>query len=227
MSWQRTTLGEVATIVMGQSPLGSTYNEVGQGLPFYQGVKDFGSRYPTKRVYCTAPTRIAEEGDILFSVRAPIGSINRANEKCSIGRGLSVVRAHNGDDFDFIECLLKSMNRAWGAYESQGAIFGNARRRDLEDLQIAWPPHSIRVQIASILSAYDDLIENNRRRGCSTGSGSFTSTFPVTNTSPSPTACRRGGRRRSSVRLRTSRWGKVPSQFTTTKAVTGSHFIKA
>ena len=164
MSWQRTTLGEVATIVMGQSPPGSTYNEVGQGLPFYQGVKDFGSRYPTKHVYCTAPTRIAEEGDILFSVRAPIGSINRANEKCSIGRGLSIVRAHNGDDFDFIEYLLKSMNRAWGAYESQGAIFGNARRRDLEDLQIAWPPHSVRVQIASILSAYDDLIENNRRR---------------------------------------------------------------
>ena len=164
MSWQRTTLCEVATIVMGQSPPGSTYNEIGQGLPFYQGVKDFGSRYPTKHVYCTAPTRIAEEGDILFSVRAPIGSINRANEKCSIGRGLSIVRAHNGDDFDFIEYLLKSMNRAWGAYESQGAIFGNARRRDLEDLQIAWPPHSVRVQIASILSAYDDLIENNRRR---------------------------------------------------------------
>jgi type I restriction enzyme S subunit len=149
---------------MGQSPPGSTYNEVGQGIPFYQGVKDFGSRYPTKRVYCTAPTRIAEKGDILFSVRAPIGSINRTNEKCSIGRGLSVIRAHNGDDFDFIEHLLKSMKRNWGAYESQGAIFGNARRRDLEELQIVWPPNSVRVQIASILSAYDDLIENNRRR---------------------------------------------------------------
>ena len=164
MKWTHKKLSQVATILMGQSPPGSTYNETGQGLPFFQGVKDFGARYPSERVYCTAPTRIAEEGDILFSVRAPIGSINRANQKCAIGRGLSAIRASTPSDTAFLEFLLRSMNRAWGRYESQGAIFGNARKRDLEDLDVLWPPDDVRGRITSILSPYDDLIENNRRR---------------------------------------------------------------
>ena len=164
MSWTHTALGQVCTIIMGQSPPGSTYNETGQGLPFFQGSKDFGTRYPNERVYCTAPTRIAEEGDILFSVRAPIGSVNRANQKCAIGRGLSVIRANTKSDADFIEFLLRSMHRSWSVYASQGAIFGNARKRDLEELEIVWPPNHVRARIASILSNYDDLIEYNRRR---------------------------------------------------------------
>ena len=110
MKWTHKKLSQVATILMGQSPPGSTYNETGQGLPFFQGVKDFGARYPSERVYCTAPTRIAEEGDILFSVRAPIGSINRANQKCAIGRGLSAIRASTPSDTAFLEFLLRSMN---------------------------------------------------------------------------------------------------------------------
>ena len=164
MSWTHTALGQVCTIIMGQSPPGSTYNETGQGLPFFQGSKDFGTRYPNERVYCTAPTRIAEEGDILFSVRAPIGSVNRANQKCAIGRGLSVIRANTKSDADFIEFLFRIMHRSWSVYASQGAIFGNARKRDLEELEIVWPPNHVRAPIAAILSAYDDLIENNRRR---------------------------------------------------------------
>ena len=75
-------LDSVAQIIMGQSPPGSTYNECENGLPFYQGVVDFGTRYPSRRVYCSAPTRIAESGDILFSVRAPIGQVNIATERC-------------------------------------------------------------------------------------------------------------------------------------------------
>ena len=164
MIWTHTTLGQVCTIIMGQSPPGSTYNETGQGPPFFQGSKDFGTRYPNERVYCTAPTRIAEEGDILFSVRAPIGSVNRANQKCAIGRGLSVIRSNTESDTDFVEFLLRSMHLSWSTYDSQGAIFGNARKRDLEELEIVWPPNHVRARIASILSAYDDLIENNQRR---------------------------------------------------------------
>ncbi len=77
--WQEVTLGKVAEILMGQSPPGSTYNERMEGLPFFQGIADFGYRHPVPRVYCTAPTRIAQLGDILLSVRAPIGKINIAN----------------------------------------------------------------------------------------------------------------------------------------------------
>jgi len=74
------TLADVAEIRMGHSPPGHTYNETGSGLPFFQGSKDFGERFPTPRVFCTAPDgRVAEPGDVLLSVRAPIGRTNVAN----------------------------------------------------------------------------------------------------------------------------------------------------
>lgn len=89
--WRVARLGEEFDVVMGQSPPSSTYNELGQGLPFYQGRKDFGFRFPELRVYCTEPTRIANAGDALVSVRAPIGDINMALTKCSIGRGVAAI----------------------------------------------------------------------------------------------------------------------------------------
>jgi len=80
--WEVTTVGKEFNLTMGQSPPGSTYNEVEDGLPFYQGRKDFGFRYPTRRVYCNAPTRLAKKDDTLVSVRAPVGDINMVKEKC-------------------------------------------------------------------------------------------------------------------------------------------------
>lgn len=90
------TLGEIADVVMGQSPESKTYNGNGEGLPFHQGVTGFGFRYPRNEMWCTAGSRFAEEGDILFSVRAPVGRINVAGERIVIGRGLSAMRAKNG-----------------------------------------------------------------------------------------------------------------------------------
>ena len=87
-------LGEVAAIIMGQSPVFSTYNQSGIGLPFYQGKKDYGEINPTPRVWCSAPVKIVESGDILISVRAPVGSLNIANEKSCIGRGLAGIRGN-------------------------------------------------------------------------------------------------------------------------------------
>ena len=110
------------------------------------------------------PSRIAEEGDILFSVRAPIGTVNRVTQRCAIGRGLSAIRANNKNDDNFIEFVLRGMDKVWSVYESQGAIFGNIRKQDLENLKIIWPPEHDRKLIGSTLSAYDDLIENNQRR---------------------------------------------------------------
>jgi len=82
-------LSDISTVIMGQSPPGSTYNEEGVGAPFYQGNKDFGFRFPHPRVYCTQPTRFAKKNDILISVRAPIGSLNITPETCAIGRGIA------------------------------------------------------------------------------------------------------------------------------------------
>ena len=76
------------SLTMGQSPPG-TYNERGEGLPFYQGRTDFGFRYPNRRVFCSEPTRVAEPGDTLVSVRAPVGDINMSMERCCLGRGVA------------------------------------------------------------------------------------------------------------------------------------------
>jgi len=160
---EKLKLGEVAQIIMGQSPPGSTYNELGEGIPFFQGVADFGPRFPSPRVYCTAPTRFAEPGDILLSVRAPIGRINRCDERCSIGRGLCAVRAFDTDDQTYLEYSLRSMESSWDSLEGQGSVFGNARKEDLENLWIIWPEKSARERIAGILWALDDKIECNRR----------------------------------------------------------------
>jgi type I restriction enzyme S subunit len=78
---------------MGQSPPGDTYNEDGDGLPFYQGKTDFGFRFPGRRIYCSSPTRQASIGATLISVRAPVGSANIAREICSIGRGIAALKS--------------------------------------------------------------------------------------------------------------------------------------
>jgi len=87
-------LQEVAEIIMGQSPPGDTYNETGDGLPFFQGKAEFGETCPTVKKWCNAPKKIAEAGDILMSVRAPVGPTNLASERCCIGRGLAAIRAN-------------------------------------------------------------------------------------------------------------------------------------
>ena len=86
------TLKEVSTLIMGQSPSSDSYNAFSNGLPFYQGNADFGEDNPTPRIWCTDPKKIAEKGDILISVRAPIGAINIASEQCCIGRGIAAIR---------------------------------------------------------------------------------------------------------------------------------------
>lgn len=162
--WRMVKLIDVAEIVMGQSPPGSTYNEAGIGLPFFQGVRDFNYRYPTLRVFCSAPTRIAKPGDILLSVRAPIGRVNVADRECVAGRGLAIIRPHAPSDARYIEFLLRNLEPSWDVVEGSGSVFGNATRQDLESLSLRWPTHeSERRAIAHILGTLDDKIDLNRR----------------------------------------------------------------
>ena len=148
---------------MGQSPPGSTYNENRVGLPFYQGAADFGPRFPTRRVWCSAPSRIAEAGDILLSIRAPIGDVNLASEKCAVGRGLAIVRARRKEDQTFVEFALRAARYDWESMEGSGTVFANATRSQLERLAIPWFNAESRQAIAHILSSLDDKIELNRR----------------------------------------------------------------
>ena len=124
---------------MGQSPPGETYNELGNGTPFYQGIRDFGFRFPTSRVFCTAPTRFAQKGDVLLSVRAPVGSLNMAIERCAVGRGVAALRlkSHGGS---FPYYLLKSAPSNWEKFEAQGTVFGAVTKADVHGFETILPP---------------------------------------------------------------------------------------
>src|SRR3989344_2808217 len=106
--WKRTTLGEEFEIIMGQSPPSETYNKQGNGLPFFQGKKEFTNLSPKIEIWCTKPKKIAEKDDVLLSVRAPIGDVNISPEKCGIGRGLAAVKYSSKENSQLIFYLIKS-----------------------------------------------------------------------------------------------------------------------
>ncbi len=139
--WEVKQLSEMCHVLMGLSPKSEFYNETGEGLPFHQGVTDFGERFPTDRVYCTVQKRIAEVGDILFSVRAPVGRINVANKKIVIGRGLSAIRSKSGDQA-FILQQLKDKFQEEDTMGS-GTIFNAITKADLLGVQLLKPTQSI------------------------------------------------------------------------------------
>ena len=103
-------LKDIAKITMGQSPDSSSYNEEKEGLPFFQGNADFGELYPNERVWCNEPKKVAEPGDILISVRAPIGALNYAKDKCCIGRGLAAITIEDEAERNYVFHLLKARN---------------------------------------------------------------------------------------------------------------------
>lgn len=136
--WRMGTLKEIAEIIMGQSPNGESYNENGAGEIFYQGRTDFRYRYPIVRIYTTNPTRMAKCGDILLSVRAPVGDINLAPHNCCIGRGLSALR--NKKNYNsFLFYLLKNKKNDFNISNDDGTIFGSITRNDLCELNIVIP----------------------------------------------------------------------------------------
>jgi len=136
--WRVGTVGEEYTLAMGQSPPGETYNESGEGLPFYQGRVDFGFRYPSRRVYCTAPTRLAQAGDTLISVRAPVGDLNVASERCAIGRGVAAIR-HNSGSRSFTYYSMETVSHRLQMFNAEGTVFGSVGRRDFEKISCLNP----------------------------------------------------------------------------------------
>lgn len=151
------TLGEIAEVVMGQSPESKTYNPQGEGLPFHQGVTSFGFRYPSNEMWCTAGTRFAEEGDILFSVRAPVGRINVASERIVIGRGLSAMRARN-------KCqswLLYTLKQYFSKEDmiGVGCIFASTTKKELLSVELPFPPEEDILAFERLASPIDSQIK--------------------------------------------------------------------
>ena len=126
-------LKNVCAINMGQSPDSNSYNDDGDGVPFFQGNADFGERYPITRKWCTAPTKMAAPNDILISVRAPIGAMNYAKESCCIGRGLAALTPDKSKvSSEFIFWLMKCKNQELNS-KGTGSTFKAIGRKVLEE----------------------------------------------------------------------------------------------
>jgi type I restriction enzyme S subunit len=137
--WVSAKLPEIAHINMGQSPPGRSYNNRGDGLPFFQGKADFGDHYPTVRVWCSQPKKIAQPGDVLISVRAPVGPTNVADRICAIGRGLAAMTPLGGIPSEFILFRLRLLEPEL-ALAGTGSTFSAISRKDLEEIDIDVPP---------------------------------------------------------------------------------------
>ena len=159
---------------MGQSPDSSSYNADREGLPFYQGNADFGEIHPTPRTWCSDPKKVAEPGDILLSVRAPVGAINVANERCCIGRGLAAIRPARTDiSGDYISLILQS-RRTYLDSMSTGSTFKAIGKKALYSCEIPVYPNESQSRIVDQfhwidhclcwsrkqLSAFDDLVKS-------------------------------------------------------------------
>lgn len=161
--WEVGCLDDEFDLTMGQSPPGETYNEVGEGTPFYQGRMDFGFRFPSQRVYCTAPTRFVKAGDTLVSIRAPVGDINMALEDCAIGRGLAAARHRTGTR-SYTYYYMSSIKEVFKKFEAEGTVFGSITKKDFRTISCVIPPRQVVLAYEMSVSGLDDRIEINERQ---------------------------------------------------------------
>ncbi len=156
--WVHKKLGDddVAKIIMGQSPSSASYNDENIGLPFLQGCADFGEVFPKTSVYCNEPLKVAPQNSILMSVRAPVGTINKADQKYIIGRGLcSIVSLINNDYLYYY--LLQNKNRL--EQKAQGSTFLAINSAEVNDFDVSYPADlSAQRRIAAILTSADKVI---------------------------------------------------------------------
>ena len=152
--WAEGTLSNIADITMGQSPQGASYNENAVGTVFYQGRAEFTDRFPSRRLFTTEPKRMANAGDVLLSVRAPVGDLNIANEPCCIGRGLAAIHAKNGFA-SFIFYTMQALKTELEKYNGEGTVFGCINKDSLSSQKVIIPPRNIIADFESIASSLD------------------------------------------------------------------------
>lgn len=155
-------LKDVCKISMGQSPDSSSYNDNEDGIPFFQGNADFGERYPVTRVWCNAPTKIAQPEDILISVRAPIGALNFAKEECCIGRGLAALTPDRSKFYlEFIYWLLKGKKAELNS-KGTGSTFKAISRKVLEETMVPAVDFDKQHEYAEILEKIYSVIQKRK-----------------------------------------------------------------
>lgn len=151
-------LADVADITMGSSPKGEDLNEDGDGLPFYQGTRDFGVRFPSLRIWTTAPVRTAAESATLMSVRAPVGELNRASADCCIGRGVAAI--HSDTHPSTLYYAMRSSSSVWDKFQGDGTVFASVNKTDVHGAEIHWVGDGALLELESELRAIDARIES-------------------------------------------------------------------
>jgi type I restriction enzyme S subunit len=154
--WNDKELSDIAYITMGQSPSGNTYNDNEKGTIFFQGSTDFGDRFPSVRQYTTEPKRLAKVGDILLSVRAPVGTLNIADNDCCIGRGLAALNSKDNVD-SFLFYVMLYLKLIFDRRNSMGTTFGSITKDDLFSLKLVYPSKDI-------LNKYDEKVSNFNKK---------------------------------------------------------------
>lgn len=153
-------LGEIAEIILGQSPESKSYNTIGEGLPFFQGKTEFTDWFPIPNKWCTEPKKIAEPFDVLLSVRAPVGPTNIAKEKCCIGRGLAAIRYT--DCYKYLLYYLRSVSKYLES-KATGTTFSSISGDTIKNLPIPLPPlatqRAIVTRIETLFAELDKGVE--------------------------------------------------------------------
>lgn len=160
--WEVSTLGAEFDVTMGQSPPGHTYNTDSIGMPFFQGSTDFGFRYPSNRVYCTAPNRLAKKDETLVSVRAPVGDTNIAREDCCIGRGIAAV-IHKEKSRSYTYYTMRNLESRLEVYQAEGTVFGSINQKDFKALRVINPKNATKL-FHERTNKLDQKIEVNERQ---------------------------------------------------------------
>ena len=155
------TLNDIAKITMGQSPDSSSYNKEKDGLPFFQGNADFGELYPNERIWCNEPKKVAMPGDILISVRAPIGALNYAKDKSCIGRGLAAITIKNIVERNYIFHLLKAKNNYLNS-KGTGSTFKAIGKNVLEEVLVPQISREEQQKCVNIIDVLESIIRERQ-----------------------------------------------------------------
>jgi type I restriction enzyme S subunit len=161
--WVVKELSEIANITMGQSPSGSSYNDSGEGAIFFQGSTDFGYRFPSVRKYTTEPSRLAKSGDVLLSVRAPVGTLNIADHDCCIGRGLAALNSKDNAD-SFLFYVMLYFKQIFDRRNTSGTTFGSITKDDLFSLKLVYPTTDVLNEYDSKVADFNVKIFNNHQQ---------------------------------------------------------------
>ena len=154
--WEEVRLGDIADIIMGQSPSSSSYNEQGDGIPLIQGNADCKDRKTFPRMYTTEKTKVCKIGDIIMTVRAPVGAISKSYHYACIGRGVCAIRPKEENEFLYHYLLM--YEERWEKY-SQGSTFTAVNSSDIKSLKVKLPPLKEQQKIVQVLTTADKEIE--------------------------------------------------------------------